>query len=138
MLITKFQESPGGENVISHLLPPALTMRSDSVSFTVTCSSGCWWLDSTRCMTRALDSLLCLPAEGQAAADAGMVTVGGMLCWQFSQDNFVCHLSHIYMEYMLRSPCVYYIAVEHCKLKMVQNPFTKENVMGKCQEIQKT
>jgi len=84
MLIMKFQESPGGENVISHLLPPDLTMRSDGISFTVTCSSCCWWLDIMLCMTCVLDSLLCVPAEGQAAADTDTVTVLSVLCWHFS------------------------------------------------------
>lgn len=80
----KFQESPGGENVISHLLPPALTMRSDSVSFAVMYTPGCWRLDGTTC---ARDFVLCVPAEHQAAADTETVTECRMLLWHCTSDN---------------------------------------------------
>lgn len=84
MLITKLQESPGGGDVISHLLPTALTMRSGSISCTGRCSSGCWWLDGVLLMAWGLESLLCVPGEGQAAADTGSATA----LLEFSTGHF--------------------------------------------------
>lgn len=84
MLIMKFQESPGGEDVISHLLPSALTMRSGGVSCTSRCSSGCWWLDGVLLVAWGLESLLCIPAEDQAAADSGSATA----LLEFSTGHF--------------------------------------------------
>lgn len=130
MLMMKFQESPGGENVISHLLPPALTMRSDSISFAVTCTSVCWWLDGTTC---ARDSVLCVPAENQPAGHRNGHWIR-VLCWHFLQDTSMRRLSHIFVEYMLRSPCIYCMVEKRCKLKTVWNSFTNGVFMGKCQK----
>lgn len=87
MLITKFQESPGGRDVISYLLPSAVTMRSGSISCTARYSSAYWWLGRVLFFFFSPDPEI-MPVEGQAAADTGSATVF------HRRVSLKCHLTH--------------------------------------------